>query len=136
MDRVFLDANVLFSAAYSAENGLLKLWELAKNNSNVTFVTSAYALAEAERNVISSEHGARLHTLIKSVEIVETMPPQLLPKEVAVHDKDKPILLAAISAKATHLLTGDFKHFGKYYGMTITGIIILPPAEYLRKYTK
>jgi hypothetical protein len=28
VDRLFLDANVLFSAAYRADSGLLRLWDL------------------------------------------------------------------------------------------------------------
>ena len=39
MDRVFLDANVLFSAAYRQDSSLLRLWELK----DVELVTSAYA---------------------------------------------------------------------------------------------
>lgn len=51
---------------------------------------------------------------------------------VVLPDKDRPILLAAIDARATHLLTGDFRHFGPYYGQTLEGVLILPPGEYLR----
>jgi uncharacterized protein len=50
---------------------------------------------------------------------------------VKLPDKDRPILLAAIGAGATHLLTGDFRHFGPYYGERIEGVLILPPGEYL-----
>ena len=46
MTRVFLDANVLFSAAWSAQSGLLRIWSLS-----LTRVTSPYAIAEAERNL-------------------------------------------------------------------------------------
>ncbi len=45
---------------------------------------------------------------------------------------DQPILLAAIGADATHLLTGDYAHFGKLYGSTIGGVLVLPPPEFLR----
>lgn len=47
MIRVFLDANVLFSAAYREGNGILRLWEL----SGIHLVTSSYAVEEAERNI-------------------------------------------------------------------------------------
>jgi uncharacterized protein len=46
-------------------------------------------------------------------------------------EKDQLILLAAIGAGATHLLTGDFRHFGPYYGERIQGVHILPPGDYL-----
>jgi hypothetical protein len=42
-----------------------------------------------------------------------------------------PILLAAIEARATHLLTGDIRHFGLYFGKRIEGIRIMLPGEYL-----
>jgi hypothetical protein len=45
--------------------------------------------------------------------------------------KDRPILVAAIVEKATHLLTGDVKHFSRYYRQVIQGVLILAPAEYL-----
>lgn len=136
MDRVFLDANVLFSAAYQERNGLLKLWDLAKKNSNIVLVTSAYAHAEAERNVVSDKHATRLKRLMATVEIINTASSQSLPQDIEIHDNDKPILLAALGANATYLLTGDFKHFGQYYGKAIAGITILPPAEFLKKYVK
>jgi hypothetical protein len=43
MDRVFLDANVLFSAAYREGAGLLKLWKLGR----AELITSEYAADEA-----------------------------------------------------------------------------------------
>ena len=45
---------------------------------------------------------------------------------------DQPILWVAIGADATHLLTGDYAHFGKLYGSTIGGVLVLPPPEFLR----
>jgi hypothetical protein len=43
-----------------------------------------------------------------------------------------PIMLAAIEARATHLLTGDMRHFGAYFGKKIHDILIIPPGDYLR----
>jgi hypothetical protein len=37
-----------------------------------------------------------------------------------------------MEARATHLLTGDIRHFGPYLGRKIAGIAILLPGEYLR----
>jgi uncharacterized protein len=54
------------------------------------------------------------------------------PAGVNLPDKDQPILQAAIVAGATHLLTGDLKHFGQYYGRTFSGVLILPPSQYLQ----
>ena len=57
-----------------------------------------------------------------------------LPEGVSLPEKDVPILLAAIAARATYLLTGDLRHFGSYFGKRVEGILVLPPGEYLRRY--
>jgi uncharacterized protein len=50
MMRVFLDANILFSAAYRQDSGIVRLWRLT----DVTLITSQYALEEATRNLAIS----------------------------------------------------------------------------------
>jgi predicted nucleic acid-binding protein len=47
MGRLFLDANVLFSAAYRPEAGLVRLWTLK----DVVLCTSHYAAEEASLNL-------------------------------------------------------------------------------------
>ncbi len=59
MDRLFLDANVLFSAAYREDAGLVELWKLE----DVELVTSAYAFEEARRNLTDDEQIERLQAL-------------------------------------------------------------------------
>lgn len=56
--------------------------------------------------------------------------PALLPEFLP--EKDVPIFLAAIEARATHLVTGDVRHFRAYFGKKIQGIAILRPGDYLR----
>jgi predicted nucleic acid-binding protein len=129
VDQVFLDANVLFSAAYRLDTPLRKLFSLPK----VMLVTSAYALEEAKRNLASGQQRAELERLCKSVEVVSVLPPQgESPILAKLPENDRPILWAAISVRATHLLSGDFKAFGRFYGQTIEGVAIMPPAEYLK----
>ena len=112
MDRVFLDAKVLFSAAYRADSGPVALWRL----NTPQLLTSAYALSEAERNLTREDQQRRLAALARSCEIVPTPSLARLPPRVNLPDNDdQPILLAAIAAEATHLLTGDKTHFGRYY---------------------
>jgi predicted nucleic acid-binding protein len=52
---------------------------------------------------------------------------------VALPEKDRPILEAAIRCKATHLLTGDRKHFGRFMNRpeVTSGVIIQTVAEFL-----
>ena len=129
MDLVFLDANILFSAAYRSDASLKRLWKLP----GARLITSAYTAEEARRNLSYPEQREDLRRLLDSVEVVTTTLPaeHLLYSTVKLPEKDQPILLAAIGAGATHLHTGDFRHFGPHYGKRIEGILILPPGDYL-----
>ncbi len=127
MDRLFLDANVLFSAAYQSGAGLLQLWKLK----NAVLCSSRYALEEARINLEHEDQRVRLIKLTGVVHLFEATQ-GILPKGISLPEKDAPILLAAIEAHATHLLTGDIRHFGPYFGKKIEGIAIVLPGEYLR----
>jgi predicted nucleic acid-binding protein len=112
MNRVFLDANVLFSAAWRENTGLTPLWQLKETE----LVTSHYASEEARRNLESDSQRKRLTRLMGDVELVSDVLQGDLPLGVSLPEKDRPILLAAIRARATHLLTGDKQHFARLYG--------------------
>lgn len=131
MDRVFLDANVIYSAAYLPQSRLRNLWEL----SEVDLLTSPYALEEVRRN-LSLDRPERipdLDNLVGRMTITpEPGPDRSLPPGVDLVDKDRPILIAAIQAEATHLLTGDKDHFGKLFGQTVAGVLIIPPSLYFK----
>lgn len=129
MHRVFLDANVLFSCAYLSTSRLVKLWRLPAT----VLLSSDYAVEEARRNLDLADQRHRLEQLVKRMEIVTAWQSVSLPRGVRLDDKDAPILLAAIEARATHLLTGDRQDFGHLYGKTVSGVEILPPAEYLSR---
>jgi len=130
VDSIFLDANVLFSAAYRSDAGLRKLWRLP----GVRKITSAYALEEARRNLSNVWQRRELDELLRSVEIVPTAAPTdhpLFSSVVELPDKDRPVLLAASGVGTTHLLTGDFRPFGPLYGESIEGVLILAPRKHL-----
>jgi predicted nucleic acid-binding protein len=130
VDRVFLDANVLFSAAYRAETTLHRLWQLE----DVALLTSAYALEEAMRNLGSPEQRQRLERLQSAVEVGLPSGGQLwLPVGVDLPADDQPILAAAITMRASHLLSGDLRAFGRYFGKCVAGVLVLRPAEFLRE---
>lgn len=129
VDRVFLDANVLFAGAWRPDTRLRQLWKLP----GVRLLTSVYAVEEALRNLETPVQRADLEILTQGMEIVASPDThQPLPPGIHLPAKDRPILLAAIAARATHLLTGDYRHFRRYYGKIVAGIIILTPGEYLR----
>jgi predicted nucleic acid-binding protein len=133
MALIFLDANILFSAAYRPDAGLRKLWSLP----GVRRMTSVYAAEEARRNLSQPKQREDLEELLDSVEIIATVASTGHPlfSTIELPDKDQPILLAAIGAGATYLLTGDFQHFGPYYGERIEGVLILSPGDYLTSRT-
>jgi len=126
VDRVFLDANVLLSAAYRPTSKLRELWR----RPGVKPLTSAYAVEEALRNLDDGEQRQGLDTLLGSVTVVGEAPERELQVELVA--KDRPILAAAIAARATHLLTGDLRDFGRFLGQSVEGVRIVQPAEYLR----
>jgi predicted nucleic acid-binding protein len=100
---------------------------------NVELVTSAYAVEEARRNLDRPEQRAALQDLLQSMEVLAASPgdpPIAIPIELA--EKDRPILALAVAARTTHLLTGDVRHFGRFYGQTVVGVHILLPAACLR----
>ena len=104
------------------------LWTL----DNVVLVSSAYAIAEAERNLDEPEASARLYRLLQTFDIVNEAPADAaLPANVELPPKDMPILLAAIYSECTHLLTGDRKHFGHLFGRSIKRVHILTVRDYL-----
>ena len=132
MDVVFLDANVLFSAAYRPKVGLRRLWVLE----SIELISSSYAIEEARRNLSEPAQRKRLDRLVDSIRIVpdlsETERERLDLGRTGLPDKDLPILAAAVAARATHLLTGDITHFGRLLGKEVAGVRVPTPAVYLR----
>ena len=128
-DRLFLDANILFSAAYSEGSGIRRLWDLP----GVTLLTSTYAVEEVRRNLSTPVQTKRLNALLKTVEVqaAGTLE-ESLRGQVELREKDWPILSGAVLSEATHLITGDVRDFGKYFGKTVFGILVLPPSTYFR----
>ena len=127
MDRVFLDANVLFSAADREGDGLARLWQI----DGIRLLSSAYAILEAHTNLTEGAQRDRLANLAKALEIVP--PGAGLPAGIQLPAKDAPILASAIAGKATHLLTGDLRHFGALMGQAVAGVLVQVPAMYLRR---
>ena len=106
----------------------MRLWKL----SHVQLVTSEYAAEEARINLVDGAQRHRLNKLLATIRVLPAIPSGSLPNDVVLPDKDRPILLSAIEAHATHLLTGDKDHFGRYFRRQIGGVRILSPGDYLR----
>ena len=130
IDRVFLDANVLFSVAYGSP-GLERLWNLAKKGRCV-LLASGYVIEEAKRNLSGIDQLRKLEAFLSNVEVVLEADPRA-PCHVDLPEKDRPVFMAAINANANYLLTGDIEHFGGYFGQTIEGVKITMVRDYLLK---
>jgi predicted nucleic acid-binding protein len=128
VDRIFLDANILFSIAYGSP-GLNLLWQSARQKRCMLFV-SHFVVEEAKRNLYHPEQKKRLEESLSEVRIVPEADPTL-PCPIELPEKDRPVLMAAISNKADYLMTGDSTHFGKYFGQTVNGVKICRPRDYL-----
>jgi predicted nucleic acid-binding protein len=129
MDRVFLDANVLFSIAYDPAARISTLLRLP----TIEIVTSRYAAAEALRNIDAKKPRrlAEMRRMLKKVKLVPEASIGILPPSLELAAKDLPILSAAIAAEVSHLLTGD-KHFRQLFGRVISSVLVLRPGDYLR----
>jgi predicted nucleic acid-binding protein len=110
---VFVDANVLFSAALGGPAFEL-MWELATRG-RIRLATSPSCKVEAESNLERKRPDAvtRFAQLLLEVDLVpEPTPEALAAARRLVVEKDAPVLGAALAAKADVLVTGDVKHFG------------------------
>lgn len=134
--RIFLDANVLFSAALNTGSRLRAFFRLA-GAGVCELLASPFALDEARRNV-ARKHPAKtadLEQLIARIAICReaTSDEVHWARSAGLPDKDAPILAAAVQAKANILVTGDRADFGSLYGRNLRGLEILPPRTALER---
>jgi predicted nucleic acid-binding protein len=133
--RVFLDANILFSAAKSA--GAVRELLARLEAGGHALCADAYVVGEARRNlaVKGPDALAALEQLLASLEI-RAFRFDPLPAAVAerVHEKDRPVVAAAARLNCDALLTGDRTHFGSLFGHRLLGVAVHSPrslAEWL-----
>jgi predicted nucleic acid-binding protein len=133
--RVFLDASILFAAAYSP-NGLSALLVELGAAGRVTLLTSPLAIVEAERNLEVKRPAAlpALQRSLTAIRIVREPAPadveRLTPPELSA--KDRPLLAAAIVAHATHFVTGDVADFGRWMNRRARlPLRIMTPRQFL-----
>ncbi|MEZ5583970.1 MAG: PIN domain-containing protein [Candidatus Competibacteraceae bacterium] len=132
--RLFLDANVLFSAAHNRNGNARALCSLA-DQGIATLRCSYFARDEAIRNIDLKFPNCRetLTALLQGIEQVPEPSPSLVETAMAVGmpQKDAPILAAALAARADIMVTGDKRHFGKLFGERVNGVVVLSPADAL-----
>ncbi len=129
--RIFLDANVLFSAAKSA--GAIRLLLQALHAAGHCLVADEYVGTEARRNVdgkAGNDAAAYLQALLSRIEVSPVQYPSMQQANVLwLPDKDRPVLIAAMALKCDVLVTGDRTHFGPGYGKVFDGVTIYAPAQ-------
>ena len=126
--RVFLDANILFSAAKSdgAVRALLHL--LLEHGPDCR--VDEYVVIEARRNLAAKEPSALIHleALLNRLHVSAAKAPG--PELRLVNwlpEKDRAVLAAAIRLRCDALVTGDHTHFGAGYGRVYAGVTIYSP---------
>lgn len=128
--RIFLDANILFSAGKS--NGAIRTFLGKLRELGHTLVADGYVIGEARRN-IESKFPSSLDDFDAVMQNMETpgVVSGPLPIEFAsaLPEKDRPVLAAAIHLRCHILLTGDKTHFEPLFGKTIAGVTVHSPAS-------
>ena len=121
--KVFLDANILFSAAAPNSN-VAQLINLLQQHGQC--MTSPYAIEEARKNLQLKKFGSKeaFESLLTTITISNKL---ALDLPVTIKSKDIPILGSAIAQECTHLLTGDKRDFGFLFGKTVAGVMIVSP---------
>jgi predicted nucleic acid-binding protein len=127
--RIFLDANILFSAAKS-DGAVRRLLALLAEGGHECWV-DGYVVEETRRNLVAKAPAGVpiLDTLLARMHLAAAhRHPAALEATLAIPEKDRPVLAAAIRLECKALVTGDRTHFGAFYGKTIGGVTIYSPS--------
>lgn len=132
--RLFLDANVLFTAAHNPDGKAAFLFERASRSGPPwRLLCSACAIEEARRNLAakSPQGMVAFDPLCALLKIVSQ--PAFAGTALALPANDQPIWSAALAARSTHLLTGDIKDFGPHmnHPAATAGVVIQTVGDYL-----
>ena len=128
--RLYLDANILFIAGYSATSPVHDLLALAKVG-DCELLSSKYALEEARRNLaLKGLEGslARFDDANAEIICVQEASGSALELAKSVNRSDAPdipILAAALQCGADALVTSDRRAFGAFFSQRIGKLRIL-----------
>lgn len=135
MLRAFLDANVLFAAAYSATGASRELLRCAARG-EAALVVSDVVIEEARRNLAEKAPAVAplIDALLKVVphETAAASAADVRAAEEYTEPKDAPIIAAAIKAQARYLVTLDRVHLLDAEGVAArSGLEIVLPGTFL-----
>lgn len=130
--RIVLDANILFSAAWS-DGAVRQLLRLARAAGHECWI-DAYVETEARRNLQAKSPGsvAAFEALVGDCRHAP-----VLPVSVGLDDAlsvlppdDRLVLAAAIRLRCGALVTGDKRDFAPLLGKRVRGVAIHSPASF------
>jgi predicted nucleic acid-binding protein len=119
--RVFLDANVLFSASNASSNIAALVDWLGRVG---TAVSSDLAVEEARRN-LTLKRAEWLQELDRVLAHIELVPSTRFQLPVSLDAKDVPLLCAAIAGRCQYFATGDKRDFGHLEGRSVMGVQVI-----------
>ena len=128
--RIFLDANVLFSAAKS--NGAVRQLIDLLVKAGHELCVDGYVIEEARRNLAAKapDGVAVLAKLLARMRVASAQAGDAaLEASLPLPAKDRPVLAAAIRQRCGALVTGDRTHFGPLYGHALHGVAIHSPRS-------
>ncbi len=130
--RIFLDANILFSAAKS-DGAVRQVLRLAKTASHEQWI-DAYVESEARRNLLakSPESLPAFEMLVGDCRSAPFQPvsAELEAALAVLPPDDRPVLAAAIRLRCGALLTGDRRDFAALLGTRVQGVMVHSPASF------
>lgn len=137
VNRVFLDSNVIISGLLSAKGAPRIILDLlCLHLPNLHGLTGAYNITEIERNLtrklpvalpVFQEYFPRMNLEIVPLPAFD----ELEPWHGVIADKDVPVMVSAINAKADFLVTGDTRDFGALMQRDDLPLRVLTPAEFV-----
>lgn len=127
--RIFLDANILFSAAKN-DGPIWALISRLLDGGHECWV-DGYVIDEARRNITAKAAAQvpSLDALLSRMRLASHSPATTGAAIKGLPEKDRPVLAAAAALSCEILVTGDRTHFGKHYGQLLHGVRIHSPRS-------
>jgi predicted nucleic acid-binding protein len=130
--RIFVDANVLFSAC---NPGSRVNQTLTQSTAEHEVVNCAIAIDEASRN-LARKRPMWLPNFAIFQSVIHIIPESSPLPELGLPEIDGILLGAAVSAGCDIFITSDQHHFGLLFGKTIDGVRVLTPNAFANEYAR
>lgn len=136
MIRLFLDANVLFTAAHNPQGKAALLIDLSGRKWDVA--TSEYCVAETRHNLERKYPDCtnRMEKILGKILVVQDVAGERC--QVPLPEKDRPVFAAAVRCRASRFLTGDLRHFGPFMNKPeeTAGVMVQTVGDFLKEIMK